>query len=73
METYFSLPEEEAGHIQELERELMILEPGVLSILEHLPDSQRQLMEGYLYGLRQLQWMQVQYAYQKGRQAKKPK
>lgn len=66
MKPIFSLPEEDAAAIQELERELMALEPGVLDILEQLPESQRLLMEGYLYGMRELQGMQVRYAYKKG-------
>lgn len=73
MKPIFSFLEEDVAGIQELERELMTLEPGVLDILEQLPESQRQLMEGYLYGMRELQGMQVRYAYKKGCQRKEHK
>lgn len=66
----FRLLQEEVAHIQELEQELIALEPKVLAILDNLPDSQRQLLEGYFFSLRELQMLQVQYAYRRGRQAK---
>lgn len=71
MRANFRLPDEEAAHIQELEQSLVAMEGEVLAILEAMPDGKRQVLEGFLYGLRELQGAQIQYAYRKRQSAGK--
>lgn len=69
MRANFRLPDEEAAHIQELEQSLIAMEGEVLAILETMPAEKRLVLEGFLYGLRELQGAQIQYAYRKGQQS----
>ena len=61
-------PSERELRIRELEEQISVLEPEVEAILKGLPDAERTLLEGYLYGLAELELYTVVQAYRRGKE-----
>lgn len=60
-------PDEDELHVRELEDQLSALEPQVQAILQGLPDGERTVLEGFIYGTAELELYTVAQAYKRGR------